>query len=878
YFVRNGYDKPGQIAVLTPYLGQLIKIRDVLSKSFVVVIDERDDQLITDMEESIDDENKNPDGGPVHSTIGATASRKKLSQQVVLRTVDNFQGEEADIVIISLVRNTKNESDRGNIGFLKSTNRSNVLLSRAKHGMFLLGNAEIMARHSNFWKKVLEILRNRGQVGPGFPIVCAQHPDYKNTIYEAKQFIEVSPDGGCFEPCGQQLKCGHTCPYKCHPDDPQHIGVVCQKPCTRLFPDCQHPCSNKICGENCGNCLWPIGNITLPCGHEYKNAKCHERKNINKILCKEKVLRKLPKCEHEHLMECYVSVGDFNCTEKCGKLLPCEHPCMSTCLDCQKLSERANQNPLLDHMGHIVRSNHKKCTQKCERSSASEICPPPKYCADCTTDDNVKNQGIYLRPRLLLLIKKLFINETFAEVDWTFERMVVLDCGHVYTAESLDHVMYMKEYYEMDKNNNWVRIKSITSQPSESKKCPQCRAPIKNIYRYRRSTNKHVLDVQNKKFLMKYDNYLKQLNEDITNVTSKIETNRKKFLEEIQKPLKPQVKKETRIAKIADSTLQKIPEVVSTEQYSLLEKYYSIPMIHEKEWTRHISELLKIYRNLTLSMFETKSPPYKLAYEAAVSLLYASKTQTNICDLGKNFESLNLDYDSPACQQLKLKETLAEVGLIAPKIDVRMYLDAFFEIVNIQKVIFYEVSQVITELSKTRETEDNLVFYDKNWIEFGERIIEAIKKHLDIIITTAQQNNYRRHVVLSSLELAEIDCKAERFKLKYPPNGINPIIQKSVKNRCAEIENMCEDICNMLSTMNAEYFEEQCKSRIDEIRRELLDIRTAVMRDMPLTREEKLQISKVMNSEFQGSGHWYQCPNGHTYTIDACGGAMEFGR
>ncbi|RIB01360.1 hypothetical protein C2G38_2296304 [Gigaspora rosea] len=61
HFIHNGYDKPGQIAVLTPYLGQLIKIRDMLSKSFVVVIDERDDQLINDMEESIDSENKNPD-------------------------------------------------------------------------------------------------------------------------------------------------------------------------------------------------------------------------------------------------------------------------------------------------------------------------------------------------------------------------------------------------------------------------------------------------------------------------------------------------------------------------------------------------------------------------------------------------------------------------------------------------------------------------------------------------------------------------------------------------------------------------------------------------------------------------------------------------
>ena len=57
---------------------------------------------------------------------------------VTLRTVDNFQGEEATIVIVSLVRNASSGS-HGTIGFLKSPNRTNVLLSRAKHGLFMLG-------------------------------------------------------------------------------------------------------------------------------------------------------------------------------------------------------------------------------------------------------------------------------------------------------------------------------------------------------------------------------------------------------------------------------------------------------------------------------------------------------------------------------------------------------------------------------------------------------------------------------------------------------------------------------------------------------------------------------------------------------------------
>ncbi len=55
YFVRNGYTKPEDIAVLTPYLGQMMKIRDALTESFVVVIDEKDAQNLARLEEKLVD-------------------------------------------------------------------------------------------------------------------------------------------------------------------------------------------------------------------------------------------------------------------------------------------------------------------------------------------------------------------------------------------------------------------------------------------------------------------------------------------------------------------------------------------------------------------------------------------------------------------------------------------------------------------------------------------------------------------------------------------------------------------------------------------------------------------------------------------------------
>jgi len=61
-------------------------------------------------------------------------------KKVRVTTVDNFQGEENDIILLSLVRN----NDKNRIGFLKVANRVCVALSRAKMGQFIFGNYNIL--------------------------------------------------------------------------------------------------------------------------------------------------------------------------------------------------------------------------------------------------------------------------------------------------------------------------------------------------------------------------------------------------------------------------------------------------------------------------------------------------------------------------------------------------------------------------------------------------------------------------------------------------------------------------------------------------------------------------------------------------------------
>ena len=65
------------------------------------------------------------------------------------------------------------------IGFLKAANRANVALSRAKHGLYIVGNAECLmaAKSSGIWPHVVATLEEGGRIGPALPLVCQNHPD-----------------------------------------------------------------------------------------------------------------------------------------------------------------------------------------------------------------------------------------------------------------------------------------------------------------------------------------------------------------------------------------------------------------------------------------------------------------------------------------------------------------------------------------------------------------------------------------------------------------------------------------------------------------------------------------------------------------------------
>ena len=82
---------------------------------------------------------------------------RTLRRQISVNSVDGFQGQERDVIIISMVR----DNDQGAIGFLSDLRRMNVAITRARMKLIILGNAETLSRH-RFYAQLIEHFQQHG--------------------------------------------------------------------------------------------------------------------------------------------------------------------------------------------------------------------------------------------------------------------------------------------------------------------------------------------------------------------------------------------------------------------------------------------------------------------------------------------------------------------------------------------------------------------------------------------------------------------------------------------------------------------------------------------------------------------------------------------
>ena len=476
YLLLQGYS-PSQITVLTLYTGQLLLLKNMMPK--------------------------------------------RKFEGVRVTAVDNYQGEENDIVLLSLVRS--NDDDK--IGFVGIENRICVSLSRAKHGLFVIGDMEFMAKQSATWERIVARASAKDQVGQSLRLFCKNHPETYIDAAKSTDF-NAAPEGGCKRKCNYRMKCGHACQKACHPYDEQHLKVKCKKKCEKMVCEENHRCK-KLCHYEyeCGPCRTLVPKIIPVCNHE-QQVPCHQ--DPVTFSCLQTVKKKL-RCDHTKSIPCCrKDQEDFHCEEECKETLECGHICKGTCSGC--------------HQGRL----HMQCTKKCKRilvcahicnESCSEECPPCKKvcqnecehnkcrekcgesCTPCLERCEWKCQHKTCNmlcseicdrepcnepcpkllechhpcigfcgekcPSLCRVCNKDEVEEIFfGNEDEEDARFVeLLDCKHAFESGGLD--MWMG----LDANGNETCAINI-------KQCPKCKTPIKKSKRYGNEIKRTMLDIE----------------------------------------------------------------------------------------------------------------------------------------------------------------------------------------------------------------------------------------------------------------------------------------------------------------------------------------------------------------------------------------------
>ena len=69
-----------------------------------------------------------------------------------------------------------------------------VALSRAREGMYIMGNATNLSARNKMWREVIEELDKRDSLGTAFPIACQRHPHTMESISKPGQLPRIAPD------------------------------------------------------------------------------------------------------------------------------------------------------------------------------------------------------------------------------------------------------------------------------------------------------------------------------------------------------------------------------------------------------------------------------------------------------------------------------------------------------------------------------------------------------------------------------------------------------------------------------------------------------------------------------------------------------------
>lgn len=519
------------------------------------------------------------------------------------------------------------------------------------------------------------------------------------------------------------------------------------------------------------------------------------------------------------------------------------------------------------------------CLVACGEDCNIQICP---RCAPPEIREKIVD---------LILYRNL---EDIAEDDETLDEMLITlpKCRHVFTIETLDGLCGMEDYYDRASDGRWVDLKTPVSQTAsgERKKppvCPTCRSAITSP-RYGRVYKSADLDILER-------NVISRMTLQLDGIQTSMDTISKSKMKTFLSTQAPTIKAENPLGYKTARKAQRDARTALLQQKQEAPvparaimpgntQLFSIAPTVLGVWNKAVKPLMQVYER-TMKVAEMRSA-HTSAWEAAWSCLYRREMELAV---------LNPAQAPRRPKEFALRMARMKVGQPQPRADKRFLVEAFWVSLKI-RFSLADLARIWLK-SVGKESQCYTPQQCQMWASYGVFLLDTCQRDACAALDIATESESRRQMTSTSLLIMRVNLERFRFDVVLAEesgimrlaeerqtlvdrafrgaNDANIAIQQTVGDHVAILPNDGQEwiTVNFLDTAMT-ILEEWNKLRISISRETFyeavsLDEKMSIVKAFSFCTCFSLKVLLILIITFKTAygGHFYNCPNGHTYTI-----------
>jgi hypothetical protein len=341
------------------------------------------------------------------------------------------------------------------------------------------------------------------------------------------------------------------------------------------------------------------------------------------------------------------------------------------------------------------------------------------------------------------------------------ERLIKLECGHIFTVETLDGHCKMSDYYESDAMGVFTATKAPPVDFQTPPSCPTCRGPITAL-RYGRVTKRANLDILEQNVASTMSASLEKVGPEIEKFSERLDTAKDEAKKIAFHPPSEaaddlEVLSVTRRTRFGPEFEPLSPDEISQPSMA---SSHGFSGDEGREWNKVVRDLLKLYKKVV--DVARKRGPHVQAYSAALATLYRLELSAIASDPERA-------TDTP--EPVAMTEVNKKIGQPPHNADTRFQVEAFFLSLELRYTLA-EIAQSRIEGLNVASREELVLRHEGLWRSFVSFVYESCVRDAEKALKVAKKSSASRlaaraevYILRGKLELFRFEILAERTLL-----------------------------------------------------------------------------------------------------------------